>query len=71
MTIIKHQSMKKVGKKSKRGGKRDNAGRPSTGITKVKKSVSLDKGLVSRSLEKWEGQTLSGLLEKLLRDYAD
>jgi len=61
--------MKKVGKKSKVGGARPGAGRPS-GQTKEKISVSVDSVVLQRCLEKWGGKT-SPLIEKLLREYAD
>lgn len=60
--------MKKVGNKSKRGGKREGSGRPE-GLTKKKISVSVDEQTLDSALAKWGGKT-SPLIEKLLRDYA-
>jgi hypothetical protein len=57
-------SMKKVGNKSR-------VGRPKTGWTKAKISVSVDKKILQTSLAKWQNQaTTSGLVEMLLRGYA-
>jgi hypothetical protein len=59
--------MKKVGNISKRGGARENAGRPS-GQTKDKISISVDRETLSKALKKWGGKK-SPLFEKLLQDY--
>jgi len=63
--------MKKVRKKSKRGGWRAKAGRKPTGETKAKISVSVDKEILQASLAKWHNRaSKSGLVERLLREYA-
>jgi len=59
--------MKKVGNKSKRGGAREGAGRPS-GQTKIKISISVDAESLGAALNKWGGKK-SPLFEKLLQDY--
>lgn len=62
--------MKKVGNKSNRGGQRDKAGRPKSGRTKQKISVSVDRKILQNSLEKWQNAaSTSGLVEMLLRGY--
>ena len=56
-------SRKKVGNKLK-------VGRPQTGQTKAKISVSVDKKVLQRSLEKWQNRaSRSGLVEMLLRGF--
>lgn len=67
MTIFIESSMKKVGKKSNRGGAREGAGRPS-GQTKRKISVSVDGDILDAALLKWGGK-VSPLVEKLLKSY--
>jgi hypothetical protein len=55
--------MKTVGNKLK-------PGRPKTGQTKEKISVSVDRKVLQNSLAKWQnGATTSGLVEMLLRKY--
>lgn len=57
-------SMKKVGNKL-------NVGRPKTGQTKKKISVSVDEKVLQNSLAKWHNRaSTSGLVEFLLRGYA-
>jgi hypothetical protein len=64
-------TMKKVGKKSNRGGWRAKAGRKQTGRTKEKISVSVDKKVLQASLQKWRNRaSTSGLVEYALREYA-
>lgn len=59
--------MKKVGNKLKTR----KVGRPNTGHTKEKISVSVDRKILHVSLEKWQNQaSTSGLVEMLLRKYA-
>jgi hypothetical protein len=56
--------MKKVGNKLK-------VGRPQTGQTKAKISVSVNEKILNSSLAKWHNQaTTSRLVETLLRGYA-
>jgi len=56
--------MKKVGNKL-------TVGRPKTGQTKAKISVSVDKKVLQLSLAKWQNQaSTSGLVEMLLRGFA-
>jgi hypothetical protein len=56
-------SMKKVGNKLK-------VGRPKTGQTKAKISVSVDQKTLQDSLAKWQNRaSTSGLVEMLLRGY--
>lgn len=62
-------SKKKVGLISKKGGKREGAGRP-RGSTKTKISVSIDEEILEKALAKWDGKT-SQLIEKLLQNYLD
>ena len=65
-------SIKKVGNKSRHGGRRKRAGRKPTGITKKKLSVSVDRKVLKTSLEKWQDRdSTSSLVELLLRGYAD
>jgi hypothetical protein len=59
--------MKKVG--NKLIGRK--VGRPKTGHTKEKISVSVDRKVLNTSLEKWQNKaSTSGLVETLLRAYA-
>jgi hypothetical protein len=59
--------MKKVGNKLIKR----KVGRPKTGHTKEKISVSVDRKVLNLSLEKWQNQaSTSGLVEMLLRKYA-
>jgi hypothetical protein len=54
----------KVGNKLK-------VGRPKTGQTKAKISVSVDKKVLQTSLTKWQNRaSTSGLVEHALREYA-
>lgn len=64
------KAMKKVGKESKRGGAREGAGRPETGQTKAKTSISVNSEVLEKALQKWGGK-LSPLVEKLLRSYLE
>ncbi len=59
--------MKKVGKVSNRGGKREGAGRPS-GETKKKISVSVDQESFDLALRK-SGDNPSKLIDTLIRQY--
>jgi hypothetical protein len=57
-------SINKVGNKLK-------VGRPKTGQTKTKISVSVDRKVLQNSLAKWQNRaSTSGLVETLLREYA-
>lgn len=57
-------SIKKVGIKLK-------VGRPKTGQTKEKISVSVDRKVLQISLAKWQNRaSTSGLVEHALREYA-
>jgi hypothetical protein len=61
-------SIEKVGNKLI---KKRKVGRPKTGQTKEKISVSVDKKALQTSLKKWRNRaSTSGLVEFLLRDYA-
>jgi len=58
-------SMKKVGNKL-------NVGRPKTGQTKTKISVSVDRKVLQLSLAKWQNRaSTSGLVEMLLRGFVN
>ena len=63
-------SKKKVGTKSTKGGERPGAGRPASGVTKAKISVSVDKLAWEKALKKWGGKG-SRLVEKLVLDYTN
>lgn len=62
--------MNKVGNNSKRGGAREGAGRPVTGQTKAKISISVDSNILDKALGKWGGK-VSPLVEKLLQSYVE
>lgn len=58
-------SMKKVGNKLL-------VGRPKTGQTKAKISVSIDRKILQLSLAKWQNKaSTSGLVEMLLRGFVN
>ena len=62
------ETMKKVGNISSHGGRRAGAGRPKTGQSKQKISVSVDQQTWEKALKKWREKG-SRLIDKLLRDY--
>jgi hypothetical protein len=61
-------SIKTTNKSQKQTEKRNGVGRPRTGITKVKKCVSVTGTVWQDALERWNGQA-SDLVDRLLRDY--
>lgn len=61
-------SKNKITEKSNRGGRRDGAGRPATGITKRSFSITVDNKIAEKALNKWGGKA-SPLVEKLMREY--
>jgi hypothetical protein len=62
--------MKKVGHKLEDAEQKRGVGRPKTGSTKKKISVSVDQKVLHTSLVKWQNEaTTSGLVETLLRAY--
>jgi hypothetical protein len=61
-------SIEKVGNKLP---KKRKVGRPKSGQTKEKISVSVDKKVLQTSLAKWQNRaSTSGLVEWLMRQYA-
>jgi len=60
---------RKITKKSpNQGGKRDGAGHPKSGITKVKKCVSVTGTVWQDALKLWNGQA-SELVDRLLKRF--
>ena len=53
------------------GGARPNAGRPPSGVEKLKKSVSVSAEVWHEAMGFWDRKPASQLIEKLLEEYVE